>query len=189
MPFGLTNVPATFQSLMNDIFCPALHRYVLVFFEDILIYSKTWVEHLYHLKQVFNQLLCHKLFINCAKCLFGQQQVDYLGHIISPHGVLADPSKISSMQSWPVPRTITVLWGFLGLTGYYRKFIRDYGVIAAPLTKLLKKEDFMWSEEADDAFQCLKLAMTQAPILVLPNFNQQFSLSKQMLLVMTLASY
>jgi hypothetical protein len=109
MPFGLTNAPATFQSLMNDIFCPALRRYVLVFFEDILIYTKTWVEHLYHLKQVFNQLLCHKLFINCAKCLFGLQQVDYLGHIISPHGVSADPSKISSMQSWPVLRTITVL--------------------------------------------------------------------------------
>lgn len=109
MPFGLTNAPATFQSLMNDIFCPALRRYVLVFFEDVLIYTKTWVEHLYHLKQVFNQLLCHKLFINCAKCLFGLQQVDYLGHIISPHGVSADPSKISSMQSWPVLRTITVL--------------------------------------------------------------------------------
>ena len=174
MPFDLTNAPTTFQSLMKDIFRSALRKYVLVFFNDILIYSKTWMEHLHHLKHVFDNLLLCKLFVNHAKCIFGHQEVDYLGHIISPHGVSTDPNKISSMQDWPEPRNVMALRGFLRLTGYYRKFVRDYGTIAAPLTKLLKKEGFKWIDDAKTAFQRLKIAMTQAPVLILLDFTKTF---------------
>uniref|UniRef100_A0A2N9HQL5 Reverse transcriptase n=1 Tax=Fagus sylvatica TaxID=28930 RepID=A0A2N9HQL5_FAGSY len=174
MPFGLTNAPATFQALMNDIFRSALRRYVLVFFDDILIYSKTWAEHLYHLKQALDKLLDNHLCVNHSKCSIGAQEVDYLGHIINASGVSADPSKISSMQSWPAPRNTTGLRGFLGLTGYYRKFIRGYGTIAAPLTQLLKKDSFKWTDDAETAFQSLKTAMVQAPILALPDFTKKF---------------
>uniref|UniRef100_A0A2N9FZS8 Reverse transcriptase n=1 Tax=Fagus sylvatica TaxID=28930 RepID=A0A2N9FZS8_FAGSY len=174
MPFGLTNAPATFQSLMNDIFRPTLRQYVLVFFDDILVYSKTWGEHMHHLTHVFDQLLGNQLFVNKTKCLIGQQEVDYLGHIISPAGVSANPTKITSMTNWPTPRTTTALRGFLGLTGYYRKFVCNYGSIAAPLTKLLTKNGFKWSDSAEAAFHQLKTAMVQAPVLSLPDFNKLF---------------
>ena len=174
MPFGLTNTPATFQSLMNDIFRTTLRRYVLVFFYDILIYSKTWEEHLVHLTMVFDTLLQNQLYVNHSKCLFGQQKVDYLGHIISSNGVSVDPEKIQSTKSWPTPTTITVLCGFLGLTEYYRKFHQRYGVNATPLTSLLKNDGFKWTQEAIEAFQQLKQAMVQAPIFALPNFTKKF---------------
>ena len=123
---------------------------------------------------VFDTLLEIQLYVNQSKCLIGQQKVEYLGHIISADGVSADPAKIRSMEAWPTPTNITALRGFLGLTGYYRKFIRNYGSIAAPLTKLLKKDAFHWNAEAEEAFQNLKKVMTQAPVLSLPNFSKQF---------------
>lgn len=171
MLFGLTNALATVQSLMNDIFHTTLRRYVLVFFDDILIYSKTWEEHLVHLTMVFDTPLQNQLYVNRSKCLFGQQKIDYLGHIISSNGILADPEKIQSIESWPTPTTITALRGFLGLTEYYQKFIKGYGVIAAPLTSLLKKDGFKWTQEAIKAFQQLKRAMVQARVLALLNFT------------------
>ena len=174
MPFGLTNALVTFQSLMNDIFRSTLRRNFLVFFDDFLIYSKTWSAHLCHLKIVFDTLLENQLFVNRSKCLIGQQEVEYLGHIISPNGVIADPGKIINMKSWPTPTNTTSLRGFLGLTGYYQKFIENYGSIAALLTKLLKKDGFKWSSEADEAFQRLKQAMVQALVLALPDFSKLF---------------
>ena len=174
MPFELTNALAIFQSLMNDIFRPALRRYVLVFFDDILIYSKCWNDHLRHLRIVFNTLLHNQLFVNQSKCFFGQQEVDYLGHIISPNGVSANPNKIQCMKSWPTLTTITSLHGFLGLTGHYRKFFRDYGIIATPLTQLLKKDGFTWSSKAENAFQQLKQAMVHSSMLALPDLSMEF---------------
>jgi len=174
MPFGLTNAPSTFQSLMNHIFQPFLRKFILVFFDDILIYSPDMETHLTHLQKTLELLRKHQLFSKMTKCRFGCVEVEYLGHVVSGRGVCADPSKIQAMVDWPHPTTIKALRGFLGLTGYYRKFIRNYGAIAAPLTAMLKKNSFSWSEPAQGAFLALKTAVTQAPVLALPNFSQPF---------------
>ena len=174
LPFGLTNGPATFQAIMNEVFRPYLRKYVLVFFDDILIYSRTEEEHLQHVRTVLEVLTQHQLYVHKKKCEFGTKEVAYLGHIISAKGVAVDLSKIQAMINWPIPKSLKALRGFLGLTGYYRKFIRGYAQVAAPLTDQLKKDNYSWIEEATVAFQTLKQAMTSAPILVLPDFNKTF---------------
>jgi hypothetical protein len=126
------------------------------------------------------------LWLSPRKCVFGQTEVDYLGHLITVDGVKVDPHKITAMQTWPSPKTITELRGFLGLTGYYRKFVKNYGLIAKPLTQLLKKGQFGWGPEAVAAFDQLKVAMATTPVLGLPNFSDIFVL-KLMLLTKGLA--
>ena len=174
MPFGLTNAPSTFQALMNEVFKEQLRRYVLVFFDDILVYSTTWEDHLKHLKFILAILKKNNIFVKRGKCKFGQTAVQYLGHIISQDGVCVDPEKVSAMVQWPQPRSPRAMRGFLGLTGYYRKFIQDYGKIAAPLTQMLRKNSYQWSDKAVTAFEKLKNAMTRAPVLALPDFARQF---------------
>jgi len=124
MPFGLTNAPATFQGVMNTIFASPLRKGVLVFMDDILIYSRTLEEHKALLTQVFEIIKQHQFFVKMSKCSFAQQQIEFLGHCISAEGVTTEPSKIQEVQHWPMPKNLKELRGFFGLTGYYRKFIR-----------------------------------------------------------------
>ncbi|KAL0561485.1 hypothetical protein IC582_001913 [Cucumis melo] len=153
MPFGLTNAPATFQALMNNIFRPFLRKFVLVFFDDILIYSKNEKDHVEHI-----------------------EKIEYLRHIISGEGVEVDSEKIKAVADCPCPTNIREVRGFLGLTGYYRRFVQHYGSIAAPLTQLLKKGGFKWNEESEKAFLKLKSAMMSLPTLALPNFELPFEI-------------
>ncbi|WVZ04461.1 hypothetical protein V8G54_025267 [Vigna mungo] len=176
MPFGLTNASTTFQNLMNYIFQGLLRKSVLVFFDDILVYSASWSTHLHHLQQVLQILEDHKLYAKMSKCSFGLEQIDYLGHIVSSRGVQMKDTKIQVVLQWLVPKTIKQLRGFLGLTGYYRRFIKGYATIVNPLTNLLKKDNFKWSNEASNAFLALKNAITTAPVLSLLDFSKPFVL-------------
>jgi hypothetical protein len=155
MPFGLSNAPATFQALMNNILQPYLRRFVLVFFDDILIYSSSCTDHLRHVRTVFRTLQDHQLFLKRSKCGFGLSSFAYLGHVISEEGVTMDQQKGQAVLDWPLPRSARAVRGFLGLVGYYRRFIEDFGKIAAPLNAMLKKEGFRWSDDAERAFRAL----------------------------------
>nr|GEU32406.1 hypothetical protein [Tanacetum cinerariifolium] len=153
---------------------PLLRKGVLLFFDDILVYSRDMEQHKQHLRHVLSIMKEHKLFAKESKCVFGGREVDYLGHIISGDGVRTDPSKVEAVQEWPLPKTLKQLRGFLGLAGYYRCFIRSFRIIAKPLTYLLKKDAFKWGDEAQRAFEELKSALTSAPVLALLDFSKQF---------------
>jgi hypothetical protein len=142
MPFGLSNAPATFQALMNDIFSAYLRKFILVFFDDILIYSQTKEDHIQHLSIALSLLRSHQLAAKLSKCVFGVSQVEYLGHVISAEGVSTDPSKVSAVADWEIPQNVTQLRSFLGLAGYYRRFIKNFGLLCRPLHDMLKKGSF-----------------------------------------------
>lgn len=174
MSFGLTGAPAIFQGAMNATLASVLSLH-LSFFDDILIYSPDLTSHLDHLRQVLTLLSEQQWKVKMSKCSFAQTQLSYFGHIISDKGVTTDQSKVEEVVNWKVPTTLKKLRGFLGLAGYYQKFVRNFGIISRPLTLLLKKDvPFVWSSEADQAFQSLKMALVSAPVLALPDFSQPF---------------
>ncbi|KAA3487111.1 DNA/RNA polymerases superfamily protein [Gossypium australe] len=174
MPFGLTNAPAVFMDLMNRLFRPYLDRLVL-FIDDILIYSHDEIEHAEYLRLVL-QILCDKqLYAKFNKCEFWLNEVSFLGHVVSASGIRVDPSKISAILDWKLPRNVSEVRSFLGLAEYYRRFVKGFSMIAAPMTKLLQKDvKFEWSDRCQKSFDQLKTLLTEAPVLVQPESGKEF---------------
>lgn len=176
VPFGLAGAPPTFLDAMNSTLKPVL-RECLVFFDDILVYSDSFVQHLQHLQQVFALLRKDQWYLKRSKCSFAQQELAYLGDTISAKGVSTDQSKVKEVAQWPTPTNVKEVRAFLGLAGYYRRFVRHFGMIAKPLTTLLKKrEQFVWNTNTENAFQALKQALISAPVLALPDFTKAFTI-------------
>ena len=175
MSFGLSAAPATFQGAMTATLQPVLRKSALVFFDDILVYSKTLADHVLHLTEVRQFFQKDNWEVKRSKCSFAQSSIAYLGHIISGAGVATDPDKIEEIAKWKVPENVKELRSFLGLGGYYWKFVRFFGVIARPLSQLLKKGvHFNLSQEANNAFLLLKRALMSAPVLAIPDFTKTF---------------
>ena len=169
MPFGLTNAPAAFMDLMNRVFRQFLDKCVVVFIDDILVYSKGKEEHARHLQAVLQTLREHQLYAKLKKCEFWMYSVSFLGHVISEEGVAVDPRKVEAVVNWGRPTTKTEVRSFLGMAGYYRRFVENFSKIAVPLTKLTQKHaQFTWSDDCEKSFQELKRRLTTAPVLALP---------------------
>ncbi|KAJ8753028.1 hypothetical protein K2173_008816 [Erythroxylum novogranatense] len=169
MPFGLTNAPAVFMDLMNRVFKSFLDRFIIVFIDDILVYSKSDVEHEDHLRVTLETLRKNELYAKFDKCKFWLREVVFLGHVISERGVHVDPQKIEAVIKWEAPKNVTEVRSFLGLAGYYRRFVEGFSLIATPLSKLTRKnQKFEWTEECQSSFEELKNRLTTAPILTLP---------------------
>ena len=177
MPFGLSNAPSTFMRLMNEVLRPFACKFVVVYFDDILIYSHSIEEHQCHLQMVCAKLQQERLFANLAKCSFLSSAVTFLGFIITPAGIAVDPAKTSAIQAWPTPQSLFDARSFHGLAQFYQRFIRNFSAIAAPLTDLFRRDQFAWNPSADRAFQQLKLALSTAPVLRLPNFLKLFDVA------------
>ena len=140
MPFGLTNASVAFMGLMNRVFQPYLDRFVVIFVDDILIYSQSEVEHEDHLRIVLQLLRDHQLYVKFSKCEFWLAEVGFLGHVVSASGVLVDLGKVDDMMSWERPKSVFEIRSFLGLAGYYRRFIEDFSLLLVPITRLTRKE-------------------------------------------------
>ncbi|GJW80910.1 putative reverse transcriptase domain-containing protein [Tanacetum coccineum] len=175
MPFGLTNAPAIFMDLMNRVCKPYLDKFVIVFIDDILIYSKDEKEHKEHLKTILELLKKEELYAKFSKCEFWIPKVQFLGHVIDSRGIHVDPAKIESIKDWASPKTPTEIRQFLGLAGYYRRFIEGFLKIAKSMTKLTQKGiKFDWGEKEENAFQLIKQKLCSAPILALPEGSEYF---------------
>ncbi|KAL0536186.1 hypothetical protein IC582_025125 [Cucumis melo] len=175
MSFGLTNAPAVFMDLMNRVFREFLETFVIVFIDDILIYSKTEAEHEEHLRMVLQTLRDNKLYAKFLKCEFWLKQVSFLGHVVFKAGVSVDPAKIEAVTSWTRPSTVSEVCSFLGLAGYYRRFVENFSCIATPLTQLTRKgSHFVWSKACKDSFQNLKQKLVTALVLTVPDGSGSF---------------
>ena len=176
MPFRLTNAPAAFMDLMHRVFHPYLDRFVVLFMDNILIYSETKEDHEDHLRVVLQTLRDHQSYAKFNKCEFWLTEVRFLGHVVSASGVLVDPEKVEAVMSWERPKSVFEIRSVLRLEGYYKRFIEDFSQLAAPMTKLTWKEvKFEWNDSCERAFQELKRRLTSAPILVVSKRGQEYS--------------
>jgi hypothetical protein len=169
-------VKTTFQSCMNHVFNKQLMKFLLVFFDDLLIYNKTWEDHFKHVDQFLSIMEEQSLYFKESKCEFGMTEVIYLGHIIGEKGVQVHQETIQAILDWPTPKNLTELKGFLGICSYYRRFVKGFSQLCTPLTDLIRKGTFRWSQETHVTFDNLKKVMSTCPILSLPYFSQPFIL-------------
>lgn len=178
VPFGLTSAPATAQRLMNDIFRHHLDKFIIIYLDDILVYSKTLDEHVEHLRLVLKLLRQHQLYVKMSKCAFGQSSLPFLGHVLGSDGIRVDPAKTSAVKNWPTPQNAHDIRSFLGLCNYYRRFISGFSKLATPLTDLTgKRVQFTWGDTQQQAFDALKKALTTAPVLSAPDFSVPFNVT------------
>jgi hypothetical protein len=177
MPFGLTNAPTYFMHLMDKVFMEYLDKFVAIFIDDILISSKTEEGHEKHLRLVLEKLRSNQLYAKFGKCEFWLTKVAFLGHVISAGGVLVDPDKVRDVLNWMPPTNVSEIQSFLGLVGYYRRFIKDFSKIAKPMMKLVEKNKaFEWIEECQTSFEELKKRLTSAPVLILSDLTKKFDI-------------
>ena len=176
MPFGLTNSGASFQRLMGHILRGLEYRFALIYI-DIIIFSKSVDEHLVHLEEVFRRLREANVKLNPKKCSFVKQKVEYLGHVVTPDGVMPNPEKVRIVQDFPAPKNLKELRTFMGLANYYRRFVKGFAHIASPPNALTKKGvKFAWTQDCAAVFDKLKRALVSAPILAYPDFKEEFLL-------------
>jgi hypothetical protein len=177
VPFGLTNAPAIFMNLMNKIFMPYLDKFIIVFIDDILVYSKDEAEHAEHLRIVLQTLGEHQLYAKISKCEFWLDKVEFLGRIITKEGIAVNPNKVQSVLEWPAPKNTKEVRGLLGMVGYYRRFIEKFSKIVGPMTKLLRKNiPFICDEKCEKSFQELKDKLTTAPVLAVPEPGKDYTI-------------
>jgi hypothetical protein len=175
MSFGLTNAPAFFMNLMNKVFIEELDKFVVVFIDDILIYSKSREDHKRHLRIVLGKLRAHQLYAKLSKCEFWLEKIAFLGHILTAEEIKVDPSKVEAVSKWRQPTNVSEVRSFLGMAGYYRCFIKGFSSIARPMTELLKKDHkFVWTSKYEGSFQIIKEKLTTAPVLTLLDIHQDF---------------
>jgi len=175
MPFGLHSAPATFQRLLDYILGPELDDIAFAYLDDIIVLGTTVEEHIRNLRLVFERLRAAKLQLNLEKCKFAQTELKYLGHVVNSEGINTDPEKVRAVREFPAPQTVRQLRSFLGLAGWYKRFVPDYSKVTAPMNKLLRKGvNWEWNAQANDAFKNLKNLLTQAPVLACPDYTQQF---------------
>jgi hypothetical protein len=177
MSFGLTDAPTYFMDRKNKVFMEYLDRFVVVFIDDILIYSKSESDHEEHLTLVLQKRRDNQLYAKYSKCEFWIDKVPFLGHIISNGGISVDPAKVKEIVAWSIPTTVTDIRSFLGLVGYYRRFIEGFYKIAKPMTSLLEKgREFKWDEKCQESFDQLKERLMSPPVLVMPDLQKGFDI-------------
>ena len=177
MPFGLTNAPSTFMRLMNHVLRAFIGKFVVVYFDDILVYSQTLEEHIEHLKCVLVVLRQEKLYANFKKCTFCIEKIVFLGYVVTAKGIEVDKEKAKAIKECPTPKSVTEVRSFHGLASFYRRFVRDFSTITAPLTEVIKKNvGFHWGIDQENAFNIVKDRLCSAPVLALPNFNKTFEI-------------
>ncbi|KAH9668398.1 Endonuclease [Citrus sinensis] len=177
MPFGLSNAPSTFMRLMNHVLRAFIGKFVVVYFDDILIYSKGLDEHIEHLQSVLTVLRKEKLYANLKKCSFCTNQIVFLGYVVSAKGIEVDEEKVKAIKEWPTPKSVSEVRSFHGLASFYRRFVKDFSTLAAPLTEIVKKHvGFKWGSEQEKAFNLIKEKLVSAPLLALPDFTKTFEI-------------